>query len=115
MHDARRRFSPAPSPADLRIGGIYQANALIGSYLVSSAFFVAHYSTQPPAGLLLRTGGSASVDNAVTSALAPYPNVQVQTKAQFGGPVSGVDRLLGLVYALLTLAVIIALIGSSTR
>jgi putative ABC transport system permease protein len=99
-------------PANLRIGGIYQANALIGSYLVSSAFFVAHYSTRPPAGLLLRTGGSASVDNAVTSALAPYPNVQVQTKAQFEqAQVSGVNQLLGLVYALLALAVIIALIG----
>ncbi len=60
-------------PANLRIGGIYQANALIGSYLVSSAFFVAHYPAQPPAALLLRTSGSATVDNAVTSALAPVP------------------------------------------
>jgi putative ABC transport system permease protein len=32
-------------PATLRIGGIYQANALIGSYLVSSAFFLS--TTRP--------------------------------------------------------------------
>ena len=38
----------------MRIGGIYQANALIGSYLVSAAFFLAHYSPRPPDGLLLQ-------------------------------------------------------------
>jgi len=96
----------------LRIGGIYQANALIGSYLVSSAFFLSHYQPQPPAALLLDTGGSAAVNQAVTSALTPYANVQVQTRAQFEQTqVSAVNQLLGLVYALLALAVIIALIG----
>jgi putative ABC transport system permease protein len=99
-------------PATLRIGGIYQANALIGSYLVSSAFFLSHYPAQPPGALLLRTGGSTTVDNAVTNALAPFPNVQVQTRAQFEqAQVSAVNQVLGLVYALLALAVLIALIG----
>ena len=99
-------------PATLRIGGIYQANALIGSYLVSSAFFVAHYPAQPPGALLVRTGGSTTVDNAVTTALAPYQNAQVQTQAQFEqAQVSSVNQILGLVYALLALAVLIALIG----
>ena len=98
-------------PAVLRIGGIFQANALIGSYLVSAGFFGAHYSPQPPGALLLRTSGAA-VDNAVTKALAPYQNLQVQTRAQFEqSQVSAVNQLLGLVYALLGLAVIIALIG----
>jgi putative ABC transport system permease protein len=98
-------------PAVLRIGGIYQANALIGSYLVGSAFFLAHFPPQPPAGLLLRTNGSA-VDTAVTRALAAYPNLQIQTRAQFEqSQASSVNQLLGLVYALLGLAVIIALIG----
>jgi putative ABC transport system permease protein len=99
-------------PAVLRIGGIYQANALIGRYLVSAGFFLAHFSQQPPAGLLLRTNGSSAVDSAVTRALAPYPNLQVQTRAQFEQTqVAGVNQLLGLVYALLALAVLIALIG----
>jgi putative ABC transport system permease protein len=98
-------------PAVLRIGGIYQANALIGSYLAGAGFFTAHFSPRPPAGLLLRTGG-ASVNRAVTQALAPYPNLQVQTRAQFEQTqVSNVNQLLGLVYALLGLAVVIALIG----
>ncbi len=99
-------------PATLRIGGIYQANALIGSYLVSSAFFLSHYPAQAPGALLLSTNGSTSVNNAVTNALAPFPNIQVQTRAQFEqAQVSSVNQLLGLVYALLALAVLIALIG----
>jgi putative ABC transport system permease protein len=99
-------------PTTLRIGGIYQANALIGSYLVSSAFFLSHYPAQPPGALLLRTSGSTAVDNAVTKALDPFPNIQVQTKAQFEqAQASSVNQILGLVYALLALAVLIALIG----
>ncbi len=95
----------------LRVGGIYQANALIGSYVVSAAFFLQHYSARPPAGLLLRTTG-ASADAAITRALAQYPNLQVQTRAQFEqAQAANVNQLLGLVYALLGLAVIIALIG----
>jgi putative ABC transport system permease protein len=99
-------------PATLRIGGIYQANALIGSYLASSAFFLSHYPAQPPGALLLRTNGSAAADYAVTDALASYPNIQVQTRAQYEqAQVSSINEVLGLVYALLALAVLIALIG----
>ena len=89
-------------PTTLRIGGIYQANALIGSYVVSSAFFLAHYPAEPPGALLLRTSGSTAVDNAVTNALAPFPNVQVQTRARYDqAQVSSINQVLGLVYALL--------------
>ena len=56
----RARFA-LTGPAVLRIGGIYQANALIGSYLVSAGFFLAHFPPQPPGGLLLRTSGSSAM------------------------------------------------------
>ena len=60
----------------------------------------------------MRTNGSPGVETAVTQALAPYADVQVQTRAQFEqAQVSSVNQLLGLVYALLALAVLIALIG----
>jgi putative ABC transport system permease protein len=99
-------------PATMRIGGIYQSNALIQSYLVSSEFFLAHFRQPHPAAVLLRTSGSPGVETAVTRALAPYADVQVQTRAQFEqAQVSSVNQLLGLVYALLALAVLIALIG----
>ncbi|HEX3712606.1 MAG TPA: ABC transporter permease [Trebonia sp.] len=99
-------------PAVARIGGIYQANALIQSYLVSSQFFLAHFSQPHPGAVLLRTNGSAGTGTAVAQALAPYADVQVQTRAQFEeARVATVNQLLGLVYALLALAVLIALIG----
>jgi putative ABC transport system permease protein len=95
----------------LRIGGIYQANALIGSYLVSAAFLAAHTSNPPLGALLLSTSGTGA-QTAVTRALAAYPNLQVQTRAQFEqAQTASVNQLLGLVYALLGLAVLIALIG----
>jgi putative ABC transport system permease protein len=110
-------------PTTMRIGGIYQSNALIQSYLVSSGFFIAHFRDPHPDAVLLATNGgtgtsgnpaasNSSVVAAVTRALAPYPTVQVQTTAQFEqAQVASVNQLLGLVYALLALAVLIALIG----
>jgi putative ABC transport system permease protein len=95
-----------------RIGGIYQANALIESYLVSSAYFSAHFRNPQPGAVLLATSGAAGVEAAVGKALTPYPTAQVQTRAQFEqAQVASVNQLLGLVYALLALAVLIALIG----
>jgi len=96
----------------IRIGGIYQANALIQSYLVSSQFFIAHFRNPHPGAVLLATSGGPGVEAAVSRALAPYPTAQVQTRAQFEkAQVASVNQLLGLVYALLALAVLIALIG----
>jgi putative ABC transport system permease protein len=99
-------------PTTIRIGGIYQSNALIQSYLVSAPYFLAHFRQESPGAVLVRTNGSPGVDAAVTRALAPYADVQVQTRAQFQqSEISQVNQLLGLVYALLALAVLIALIG----
>jgi putative ABC transport system permease protein len=102
-------------PTTMRVGGIYQSNALIRSYLVSSGYFIAHFRDPRPAAVLLTTNGGAgrpAVEAAVTRALAPYPTAQAQTRAQFEqAQVASVNQLLGLVYALLALAVLIALIG----
>ena len=82
-----------------------------GRWLTVQQIGAAFQRRHAPGALLLRTNGTA-VDNAVTKALAPYQNLQVQTRAQFEqSQVSAVNQLLGLVYALLGLAVIIALIG----
>jgi len=97
----------------MRIGGIFQPNALIGSYLVGGGFFLSHFTNPLPIGVLVRTKtGARNVDQAVNAALDPYPNVGVQTRAQFEkSQVASVNKLLALVYALLGLAVLIALIG----
>jgi putative ABC transport system permease protein len=103
-------------PTSLRIGGIYKPNALLGSYLCGDAFFLAHFSTSSslPIALLIRTTGGATpaTTAALTTGLAAYPNLKVQTRAEFEQTEQAqVNQLLGLVYALLFLAVLIALIG----
>ena len=99
-------------PTSMRIGGIYQPNALVGKYLVSQAFFVRHFQNPLPGAVLLKTDGSPGVQQAVERVLGPYPNVKVQSRAQFeASQAAQVNQLLGLVYALLALAVVIALIG----
>jgi putative ABC transport system permease protein len=96
----------------MRIGGIYQNNQLIGSYLVGDAFYKSHFENPLPFAVLLTTDGSPGVQQAVAHALAGYPNVKVQSRAQFqAAQAAQVNQLLGLVYALLALAVLIALIG----
>ncbi len=96
----------------MRIGGIFQTNSLIGSYLIGDAFYVSHFRNPRPNGVLLATDGRPGVEQAVNRALASYPNVKVQTRAQFEQTQSAqINQLLGLVYALLALAVLIATIG----
>jgi putative ABC transport system permease protein len=94
----------------MRVGGIYKPNALLGSYVVSDRFFLAHFDQALPIAVLARTTGDQQ--QAVMNALSAYPNVDVQTRAEFQKTQKDqVAKLLGLVYALLALAVIIALIG----
>jgi putative ABC transport system permease protein len=96
----------------LRIGGIYQPNSLIGHYLVGSGLFLTHYTNPLPIGVLAHTDGNDKVAAAVNTALNPYPTVGVQTTAQYQhSQEASVNLLLGIVYALLALAVLVALIG----
>jgi putative ABC transport system permease protein len=99
-------------PTTIKIGGIYQANALIESYLVSAPYFLAHFQAPHPGAVLLSTNGNPGVETAVSNALAPYQDAQVQTRAQFQqSQVSSINQAVDLVYVLLALAVLIALIG----
>jgi putative ABC transport system permease protein len=97
----------------MRIGGIFKPNALLGSFLVGDGFFLSHFDTPLPVAVLLSTSsGTTDVTSAVEAGLRTYPNIQVQTRAQFEkAQQAQVNQLLGLVYALLALAVVIALIG----
>jgi putative ABC transport system permease protein len=97
----------------MRVGGIFKPNALLGSYLVGDGFFLSHFDTPLPAAVLVSTkSGMPDVTQAVKNALRVYPTLQVQTRAQFEkSQQQSVNQILGLVYALLALAVVIALIG----
>jgi putative ABC transport system permease protein len=98
----------------LRIGGIYKPNPLLGSYLVSDSYFTAHFTAPLPVALLIQTAGSATAAGkaAITTGLKDYPGLTIQTRAEFQkSQARQVNQLLGLVYALLALAIVIALIG----
>jgi putative ABC transport system permease protein len=97
----------------IRIGGIFKPNALIGSFLVGDGFFLSHFNDPLPVAVLLHTGsGAGDIKGAVAQGLRAYPNLKIQTRAEFEkSQQAQVNQLLGLVYALLALAVVIALIG----
>jgi len=107
------RFAETGS-STMRIGGIFKPNALLGSFVVGDGFFLSHFNNPLAVAVLLRARGGASGagEAAVTTALKAYPNLTIQTRAQFEKTQQAqVNQLLGLVYALLGLAVVIALIG----
>jgi putative ABC transport system permease protein len=97
----------------LRVGGIFQPNALIGSYLVGDRYFLDHFNNPLPVAVLVQVkNGSQLTTAALDRGLHAYPNLKIQTRAGFEkSQRAQVNQLLGLVYALLALAVVIALIG----
>ena len=67
-----------------------------------------------PVAVLVQTEGAPSTDGkaAIARELKPFPGLKIQTRAEFEqSQQQQVNQLLGLVYALLALAVLIALIG----
>jgi putative ABC transport system permease protein len=100
-------------PATMRIGGIFNANPLIGSYVVGAGFFLSHFHTPLPVAVLISTQpGAGHVERAINNYLNAYPNVGVQSRAQFEqSQQATVKQELGLVYVLLALAIVVALIG----
>ncbi len=97
----------------LRIGGIFKPNALLGSYVVGDGYFLAHFDNPLPVAVLLQTeNGSTATSKAVDRGLGAYPNLKIQSRAAFKkSQEQQINQLLGLIYALLALAVLIALIG----
>jgi putative ABC transport system permease protein len=97
----------------MQIGGIYKTNPLIGSYVTGERFFLSHFDNPLPGGVLVKTApGAADFQSTLNRRLASYPNLTIQTRAEFESQQkANINQLLGLVYVLLALAVVIALIG----
>ncbi|HTZ09867.1 MAG TPA: FtsX-like permease family protein [Acidimicrobiales bacterium] len=98
----------------MRVGGIFKTNSLLGSYLVGDGFFLAHFDNPLPVAVVLQTttGSGAAAKAAVEAGLRAYPNLKIQTRAEFiKTQQQQVNQLLGLVLVLLLLAILIALIG----
>jgi len=97
----------------MRIGGIYKANSLLGSFLIGDGFFLSHFSNPLPLAVLLNTTNPTGTQSrALNDGLKAFPNLKIQTRTQYEkSQQAQVNQLLGLVYALLALAVVIAMIG----
>ncbi|HVC69712.1 MAG TPA: ABC transporter permease [Acidimicrobiales bacterium] len=96
------------------VGGIYKPNNVLGSYLVSDSYYRAHFDNPLPFAVLVRSssGATPSTTAQLRSGLRSYPNLKIQTQAEFKqSQQKAVNQLLGIVYVLLALAVLIALIG----
>jgi putative ABC transport system permease protein len=109
------RFAQTGSTT-MRVGGVFKANPVLGSYLTGASFFSTHFDNPLPIAVLLSAGPDArhagGLGPSLNRVLAPYANVGFKTRAQFEASAqAGVNQLLGLVYVLLALAVVIALIG----
>jgi putative ABC transport system permease protein len=97
----------------MTIGGIYETNPLLGSFVTGDRFFRAHFDNPLPIGVLLRAApGTRNLNPMLNRILNPYANVSSKTRAQFEYQQQhSINQLLGLIYVLLALAVLVALIG----
>nr|WP_179483507.1 FtsX-like permease family protein [Allobranchiibius huperziae] len=108
---------PGVGSVRLKLVGIYQDSQLAGAWLVSGAT----YRSLTPAneraaevGLIRVAPGAdlSQVQARVEKATNPYYVVSVDTRTQFKGQIAAqVNTLLGLLYALLALAIVIAILG----
>ncbi len=99
----------------IRIGGTYKPNSVVGSYVVSDAYFGSHFAKNPlPVAVLVNAtrGADAATTSAIKAGLSAFPNLKIQSRAEFiAAQQAQVNQLTGIVYALLMLAILIALIG----
>ncbi|MGH2699526.1 MAG: ABC transporter permease, partial [Actinomycetota bacterium] len=107
---------PKEGVAEVPIVGTFENTDLIGSdYLVSKGTFEQQYTTELDSVVLATVADGASTEQAraaVDNATTDFPNVTVENQAEFKDSQSAmVDQLLGLITALLALALIIALLG----
>jgi putative ABC transport system permease protein len=107
-------FPDGPAPQTLEV--IYEENGATGNYMIAEAIALTHYSGLPAAyGLLVPADGvddTAVRDAAERVIDAEYPGVEVLTLAEFAdAQEAAINEILGLISALLALAIVIALLG----
>ncbi len=114
--DALRFVTPRGSEVGYRVAGIYDPGAgVIGGVLVSNASLERSWDAKDIAFALVDGAPGADpgeVKRAEQAALAEFPTAKPQTIDDFKAETNAqVDTLVGLVYALLSLSVIVALLG----
>lgn len=104
---------------DLTVAGIYNDDSLVGGSWLVSLDTLADVTTAPPTDFFIPLQFADGVDTTsgraeIEAALAPFPQAEVQSNAEFRDEVEGqVDQLLVVITVLLGFAIIIAVLGIS--
>ena len=105
----------AEGPTTLRVSGIYEPAVFYRGFIVSMPTFDAVSSVEQDTAVYLNVEpgtDAAAVRADLDSRLAAYPTVDVQDQTELKDSVSSqVNSLLGFLFALLALAVVIAILG----
>ncbi|MBN6546315.1 ABC transporter permease, partial [Actinacidiphila bryophytorum] len=100
---------------DFTVGAVYDQAGLAGNYLISRAAWEPHrvQDKDTLVAIDFRDGVSTAQGKAaVTEAVTAFGSPDVQTKSEYAtSSAAGIDTFLTLIYALLALAVLIALLG----
>ena len=106
---------PETGERQLTVAAVYGTHEPLGPYTVSLATFEANVVGSVDRYILVAdTPGvsAASAGAAIQRVLAAYPTAEVQTGSEFASSMNAqIEQMLNLVYALLALAVVIALFG----
>ncbi|MGW5654329.1 ABC transporter permease [Streptomyces humi] len=100
---------------DFTVRAVYGRSELAGDYVITRAAWAAHaiQDSDTLVAVTLKPGvGTTAGRAAVAAVAARYGDPQVQTRDEYArSSAGGIDMMLTLVYALLALAVLIALLG----
>jgi putative ABC transport system permease protein len=106
--------TPAGKTLPYELAGLYDNQAgTLGQFVVTNASMSEDWNQPDDAFILVGGQGQPEdLEKAADRALEPFPVAKAQTLAQFkDSQADQVNQLLGLVYALLSLSVIVALLG----
>ncbi|MEU3457607.1 FtsX-like permease family protein [Micromonospora sp. NPDC006766] len=107
---------PETGSRTLRVAAVFERESLIGTgYLITLGDYASNVTSRLDQAILVTHPAGAdraAAKTAVTQALVDYPNVKVSDPAELTKDAqASVDQLLGLVTALLLLAVVVAVLG----
>lgn len=99
----------------MRVAGVYAENRIVGDYVLGLEAYDANYSGKVDQYLMVNAARGITVREArraVERVLEDFPSVDVRDQTEMrDNQEEQIDRLLGLITALLALAILIALLG----
>jgi putative ABC transport system permease protein len=106
---------PATGAQDMTVALVYAEDAAAGDWLLGTDAFAANYPDQTDFQVFIRAADGVAADDALAAidgVADEYPGVKVLDQTEYKEEQTAfVDQMLGLVYALLALAILIALLG----